>query len=177
MHFLENFYFRTIKYDLINKFVYKKTKKIPVLKKIVLNFSSKTINNKKLFSSLLALELTTNQKSVFTTSKNSNISSKIQKGNPVGCKLTLQKFNSFNFFGIIVLQILPKFKNINKFILNKKINKNSLSFKFSNIFSFSELEKHYYFFNNLPKLNITLITTTKNKKELIFFCKLFQFSD
>ena len=48
MHFLENFYFKTLKYDLINKFIYKNTTKLPKLKKIILNFGSKTADIKQL---------------------------------------------------------------------------------------------------------------------------------
>lgn len=175
MHFLENFYFKTLKYDLINKFVYDNTNKLPKLKKIILNFGSKTADIKQLSSGLLAFELIANQKGVLTTTKKSNILLKIRKGNPTGCKLTLQKYNLFNFLKKTIIEIFPKLKNFNGFTRNRKIKKNALSYELHDTFSFSELERHYYFFNNLPKLDITIITTTKNKKELKFILKSLQF--
>jgi len=174
MHFLNTFYFKTLKYDLINKFIYNNTTKLPKITKIILNFGSKTADIKQLSSSLLALELITNQKGVLTTTKKSNILLKIRKGNPTGCKLTLQKYNLFNIFGRTIIEVFPKLKNFNGFILHRKIKKNAFSYELQNTFSFSELKSHYYFFNNLTKLDITIITSTQNKKELIFILKSFQ---
>lgn len=175
MHFIENFYFKTLKYDLLNKFMYNNTHKLPKLKKIILNFGSKTANIKQLSSGLLAFELIANQKGTLTTTKKSNILLKIRKGNPTGCKLTLQKYNLFNIFRKTLFEIFPKLKNFNGFIQSRKIKKNAFSYEIHDTFSFSELEGHYYFFNNLPKLDITIITTTQNRKELIFLLKSLQF--
>ena len=175
MHYLKNFYLKTVKYNLINKFRYKKIKKLPKLKKIFLNFSSTTPDIKKLFSGLLALELIGNQKGIIITTKNTIISVKNCKSTLVGCKITLQKYNLFKVFANTVLKTIPKLKDVNKFNLNKRVKKNTMSYKFHNAFNFSELEKHYYFFNTLPKLIIILLTTAENRKELEFFCRLFQF--
>lgn len=175
MHFIENFYFKTLKYDLANKFTYNNLSQLPKLKKIILNFGSKTANMKHLASGLLALELIANQKSVLTTTKKSNILLKIRKGNPAGCKLTLQKYNLFSFFRKIIFEVFPKLKNFNGFHQNRKIKKNAFSYEIHDTFSFSELEGHYYFFNNLPKLNVTIVTTAANKKELAFILKSLRF--
>jgi ribosomal protein L5 len=56
MHFLQNFYYKTLKYDLINKFVYKNTYEIVKVQKIILNFGSKTSDLKQLASSLFVIE-------------------------------------------------------------------------------------------------------------------------
>ena len=77
MHFLEHFFFKTLKYDLINKFVFIDADKLPKLKKIILNFGFKTADMKQLSSGLLALELITNQKGILTTTTKSNILLKV----------------------------------------------------------------------------------------------------
>lgn len=168
MNFLEHFYLKTLKSDLNNKFLYKNTKELPKLKKIILNFGCKPNNLKQLSASLLALELITHQKSKITKTKYSNIFLKIRKGNPTGCKVTLRKNKLFNFLAKILIEIFPKEKNFNGFTLSKKIKKNVFSYNIHNTFSFGQLENHYYLFNNLPKLNITIIANTKTKKELLF---------
>jgi ribosomal protein L5 len=56
MHFLQSFYSKTLKHDLINKFVYKNTYEIVKIQKIVLNFGSKTSDLKQLTSSLFVIE-------------------------------------------------------------------------------------------------------------------------
>lgn len=174
MHFLEDFYNKTIKYELFNKFNFNKTKKLPELKKIILNFGCKTADIKQLSSSLLALEIISNQKGVMTKTKQPNILFKIRKGNPTGCKVTLNKFQKFSFFSKILIEIFSKLKNFRGFSLNKKLKKNSFFFNLKNTFSFTELENNYYLFNSLPILNITIITNSKNTKELIFLLKSFQ---
>ena len=175
MHFLEHFFFKTLKYDLINKFVFIDADKLPKLKKIILNFGFKTADMKQLSSGLLALELITNQKGILTTTTKSNILLKVRKGYPTGSKLILQKYNLFNFLKRIVMEIFPKLKNFNGITQGRKIQKNAFSYEIYDTFSFSDLESHYYCFNNLPKLDITIVTTTKSKNELLFILKSLQF--
>ncbi len=88
MSFLSNFQLKVLKHDLLNKFNYKNINDLPKMKKIILNFSCRTSNIKRLATAALALELITNKKGVLTRSKKSNILLKIRKGNPIGCKIT-----------------------------------------------------------------------------------------
>lgn len=175
MYVLENFYRKTLKYDLANKFVYNKTKELPKLKKIVINFGCKTTDIKDLAASLLALELITTQKGKLTFIKRSNIFLKIRKGSPVGCKVTLHKKQMFNFLEKLSVEIFPRLKNFNGFLLNRKLKKNTFSYELHDTLTFNELEEHYYLFNKLPNLNVTLVTESKTKKELIFILKSLQF--
>lgn len=175
MNFLEHFYSKTLKYDLSNRFLYKNTKEFPKLKKIILNFGCKTSDLNQLSASLLALELITNQKSKLTITKYSNIIIKIRKGNPTGCKVTIRKNKLFDFFVKTLIQIFPKEKNFNGLIIPKKIKENVFSYEIYNTFNFNQLENHYYLFNNLPKLDITIVTNTKTKKELLFILRLLKF--
>jgi ribosomal protein L5 len=168
MHFLNSFYLTTIKYYLINKFVYKKINVLPKLNKIILNFDSKKMDNKKILSGLLMFELITNQKGYIL--KTGVISVLVSKGNPVGYKLTLKKQKLFNLFSNLLIDTTLLFNN-NLF----KLNKNTISLKINDTFSFFKLETHYYFFNLLSNLNVTIVATTKNKKETVFFYKLFYF--
>lgn len=174
MHFLEKFYNKTIKYELINKFHYKKVESVPKLKKITLNFGCQTADMRQLSSSLLALELIANQKGRMTKTNFSNILFKIRKGNPTGCKITLSKFQMFNFLAKLLFEILPRLKSFTGLTLHKKIQNNVFSFKLYEMFTFNELENHYYIFNNLPELNITITANSKTKQELIFLLKSFQ---
>ena len=172
MNFLFDSYFKAYKYDLINKFFYKNTKKLPKFKKIVLNFNCKTTELKKLIFTLLALELITNQISTTTTAKKPNIILKIRKGNPIGCKVTLRKKTMFFFLTRIIIEIIPKLKNFQGLRIKKKSNKNMFNYELNNTFIFSELENNYYLFNNLPKLSITIVTNAKKKEEMLYSLKL-----
>lgn len=175
MHFLNYFQSKTLKHDLLNKFYYKNINDLPKLEKVILNFGCKTNDMKQLSTAALALELITNQKGTLTRSKKSNILLKIRKGNPVGCKVTLQKQLMLKFLEKTLLEIFPKIKNFKGLTISKRIKKNSLSYELHNTLSFNELEKHYYIFNSLPKLTITVVAKTNTKEELLFLLKAFQF--
>ena len=82
----------------------------------------------------------------------------------------------FEFLSKTLFEIFPKQKNFKGFNVNKKIKKSIFSYELTNSFSFSELEDHYYLFNNLPKLNITIvIDSSKTKEELLFILKSIKF--
>ena len=173
MHFIKKFYFETIKYNLINKFIYNKQKNFSEIQNISISFSSEGNNIKKLLSGMLALELVINQKGTIIPSKNNGVSIKIHKGNPVSCKLAIKKQNLLNFLSFIIFSSLPKQKYLDKKTIKTEI-KNAISYTIVDSIKVLKLEKHYYFFNNIPKLNITVITNTKNVKEINFFFKLFK---
>lgn len=174
MHFLEKYFNSVIKHEYLNKFIYNKTVEVPQLKKIILNFGCKTADIKQLASSLLAFELIISQSGKMTKTKRSNILFKIRKGNPTGCSVTLSKFNAFNFLSKMTMEIFPKLKNFSAFNNSKKLKLNTFSYKLKETFSFNELENHYYLFNNLPSLDITIVTNSKTKNEMIFLLKTFK---
>jgi len=166
MHYIEQYYNNTIKYELLNRFHYPKTKKIPKLEKIILNFGAKTFELKKLSVSLLALQIITKKKGTLTTSKKPNIILKIRKGNPVGCKVVLTKLRMYNFFEKLFTEVLPKLKK-QTFVKNYP-NKNSLTYNFENTFIFKEVERNYLLFNTLKNLQICFLTGTETVEELFF---------
>lgn len=160
---------------MVNKFLCKNTKKLPKLKKIILNFGGKTTDVKHIAIYLTALTLITNQKGILTTTKQPNMLLKIKKGNPVGCKITLRKKKLLNFYSQMLIEVFPKLKNFDGFKLTKKNNINFFSYKLNDIFIFNKLKNHYHLFNNLPILTITIVTTAKTKNELVFILKSFKF--
>ena len=171
---LQKFYNKNFKYELINKFVLKNNINLLKIEKITLNFGCKSADIKQLSSSLLALELITNQKGILTKTKYSNILFKIRKGNPTGCKITLRNLSSFNFLYKMLVEVFPKLKNFYGLVLNKNSKTNTFSFQIKETFSFSDLENRYYLFNNLPKINISFTTNAKTRYELLFILKFFK---
>jgi len=171
-----SYYNNIIKYDLINKFNYKNHKQIPKIIKIILIFNCKNINIKKLISSLIALELITNQKGVILTSKKSNLVLKLRKGNPIGCKVTLHKKTMNFFYYRLISEIFPNIKLFEGFHLKKFVNNfNSFSFKINKTLFFIELEKYYQFFKDLPNLQLIIITNSLFSFELSFLLQSYKF--
>lgn len=176
MNILSAYYEKIIKYDLINKFSYNDVAELPKLKKIILNFGCKSSEIKDLAASLLALELVTTKRGIFTISRRANILLKVRKGYPVGCLIVLEKNDMYRFFLKLLNEVFPtlkEFKGI-RLIKNRKLEKTSFSFTLKELISFKELGTYFYLFNKLPPLNITLITNTKTQKELLYLVTSFK---
>jgi large subunit ribosomal protein L5 len=174
MILLENYYKQVIKYDLINKFFYNQLKNIPELKKIILNFGCKSFEIKNIAASLFSLELITTKQGTITQSKRANILLKIRKGYPVGCIVVLTKGKMYQFFFKLLIDIFPNLKNFKGIKASKNLRNKSFSLTLLDLINFKELEKQFYLFTNLPALNITLVTNTKTRKELIYLLNSFK---
>lgn len=174
MNILESYYKRIIRHDLINKFIYTNLDEIPQLKKIVLNFGCKKFELKNIASALLSLELITARRGSLTKSKRANILLKVRKGYPVGCIVVLEKREMYNFLLKLLSEVFPNLKEFKTLNVSKKLGATSFSFTLLDLIGFKELEKQFYLFTNLPPLNITLITNSKTKEELIFLLKSFK---
>lgn len=166
MHFLKYYNENIVNYDLINKFRYQNVTDLPKLKSVSIRFQCEKYEMASLIAALAALKLITSQKAFILVSKVANISLKIRKGHPIGCKITLRNLRMNEFF----------IKFINKFTLSATKNSNfdTFSFKIQNVFVFEELEKNYQFFNKLRNLNIDITTSASNCEEFIFLLKSFK---
>jgi large subunit ribosomal protein L5 len=174
MRFLKIYEKNIIKYDLLNKFKYKEISKLPQIKKIVLNFTYKNSNIKNLITSLIALELIANQKGLLTYSNISNISLKIRKGQPIGCKVIIKKKYIYLFFSKLVIDILPNFKNFKEIKMKKVSKLSSITLKIKSVLGFLEFEGQYKFLKDLSSLNITIVTDLVTYKEFFFLLKSFK---
>lgn len=148
-------------YDLITKGNYTNSFQIPTLKTVTINISSIHLANEKknIIPFLLVLELITGQQGKLTMSKKNKIHLKIKKGMVVGCKVTLNKNNSYEFLDTLTTLILPAQKDFKGY----RIHSNSpqiLSFSLSNILNFPELVNEFLFFSTLPPLHITFQLNT-----------------
>ena len=80
----------------------------------------------------------------------------------------------YKFFLKLLTEIFPILKNFKGIYLNKNNNINNLSFTIKELITFKEFETNFYLFNNLPPLNITIVTNTKTKKEVLFLLNSFK---
>ena len=97
-HFVKYYNENIVKYDLINKFRYQNVTDLPELKSVSIRFQCEKYEMKNLIAALAALKLITSQKAFILVSKTANISLKIRKGHPVGCKIILRKTKMNEFF-------------------------------------------------------------------------------
>nr|YP_010394262.1 ribosomal protein L5 [Phytophthora cryptogea]DAZ88270.1 TPA_asm: ribosomal protein L5 [Phytophthora cryptogea] len=161
---IQNHYKNITIYDLITKLNFKNIFEIPKITKICLNigFKDANIEKKKLINIILLLKLITNQKPIVTKSKKNIIFLKIKKNSIIGCKMTLRKKNIFNFLEKIIFFIIP---NLTKINFNFE-NKNILNFQIQNILNFFELKTEFLKFRNIPPIDVSIHTNSKNNNEL-----------
>lgn len=172
MKFLNFYNENIVKYDLINKFNFTNINNIPKFQKITLSFNFNKYDFKLLVSALIALEIISLQKCNLLKSKTSNISLKIRKGNPIGCKVTLRKINMQLFFFKLLnnISLLKK----NKLTMFKNLNINNITLKLNNTLMFTELEKNYQFFKKLPGLNLTISVNSSTNNFILFLLKSYK---
>ena len=161
---LKNHYQNITTYDLITKFNFKNIYEIPKINKICLNigFKNANIEKKKLINIIILLKLITNQKPIVTKSKKNNIFLKIKKNSIIGCKVTLRKKNINIFIEKLLIFILPDIDKINFDIKNKNI----LNFQIKNILNFFELKTEFLRFRDIPPIDVSIHTNSKNNNEL-----------
>lgn len=159
---LQNHYKNITIYNLITKLNFKNIFEIPKITKICLNigFQDANINKKKLINIILLLKLITNQKPLITKSKKNIIFLKIKKNSIIGCKITLQKKNIFNFLEKILIFISPNFIKINL------KNKNIFNFQIKNILDFFELKTEFLKFKTIPPIDVSIHTNVNNTNDL-----------
>jgi len=162
---IKNYYQNIITYDLLTKYNFKNIFQIPKITKICLNigFKNANIEKKKLINILVLLKLITNQKPIATQSKKNNIFLKIKKNSIIGCKVTLRKKNIFIFLEKLIIFIIPNLNNNIKFNFE---NKNILNFQIKNILNFFELRREFLKFKEIPSIDVSIHTNSKNNKEL-----------
>lgn len=176
MFFFKTYFDKIVQYDLVNTFFYRNVIEIPKLERIILNFGYQKSNFKYFISSLLALEFISSKKGKITKSTRLNVILKIKKGDPVGCKVVLEKNAMYSFYIKLVTSLFSKVKQLQASQLQQDFNgTKSISFQLKNPLLFTELENQFQFFKNLPKLDITLVTTSKSQKELFFLLKSTKF--
>lgn len=174
MDILKYYYEIIIKHDLINKFHYSNIKKIPKLKRIVLSFGCNSSQLKDLTPALLSLELLTEKKSNLSKSKQANIVLKIKKGQPIGCYIPLTGTKMYKFLFILLVKVFPALKDFKGIPVDmKNLHTNTISFSINDLTVFKELNTHFYFYNKLPPLSITLVTNTNTKDEFIYLLQSF----
>lgn len=167
---LEKHYTSLVRKDLIMRFNYIDSSEIPKISKLVINLGLKdgAINKKKIISSLTALELLTGQQPLVTKSKKAIANFNLKLNQPIGCKLTLNSKNYYNFllkFSTFVIYVNKSFEGFSIKIFN---NTNNLGLGIKDISTFPEISQFYENFDALKGMDLILNNTAKSNKEALF---------
>ena len=172
---LKTLYEKDIIKNLMTKLNYKNKHQAPKLIKIVLNMGlgGDASDGKKIKTSLDDLSLITGQKPIVTKFKKSIANFKTRKGQSAGAKVTLRSNKMYEFIDRLINIALPRIKDFRG--LSSKGIDTSFNYSFG-------IREHIVFpevnFDKVDKirgLDITIVTSSKNKQGTLELLKEFNF--
>lgn len=171
---LKESYNKNIKQKLMDQFKFKSIMQIPKLEKVVLNvgMGDAHSNATALNSAIDTLTAIGGQKAVKTVSKKSIANFKIRDGYDVGCRLTLRGDKSYEFLERLINIALPRVRDFRGLSPKSFDNFGNYNFSVKEQIIFPEIN-----FDKVDKIhgiNITIVTTAKNKEEALALLKEFK---
>ena len=168
-------YNKDITSKLISKLNLKNKHEVPKIEKIILNMGlgEDASDGKKLKSCVDDMALISGQKPIITKFKKSISNFKTRKDSNAGVKVTLRSYKMYEFIDRLVNIALPRIKDF-RGLTSKGID-NSCNYSFG-------IKEHIIFpevnFDKVEKirgLDITIVTTSKNKEGTLELLKEFNF--
>ena len=172
---LKTTYEKEIVAKLMNKLSLKNKHDVPKIKKVILNMGlgEDASDGKKLKACIDDLSLIAGQKPVITKFKKSISNFKTRKGSNAGAQVTLRSSKMYEFIDRLVNIALPRIKDFRG--LSSEGIDNSCNYSFG-------IKEHIIFpevnFDKVDKirgLDVTLVTSSKNKEGTFELLKEFNF--
>ena len=161
--------------NLISKLSLKNKHDVPKINKIILNMGlgEDASDTKKLKACADDMALISGQKPVITKFKKSISNFKTRKGSNAGVKVTLRSQKMYEFIDRLVNIALPRIKDFRGLSSKGIDNSNNYSFGIKEHIIFPEVN-----FDKVDKirgLDVTIVTSSKNKKGTFELLKEFNF--
>jgi len=172
---LKTTYNKEIISKLMSKLSLKNKHDVPKIKKIILNMGlgEDASDGKKLKACSEDMALISGQKPIITKFKKSISNFKTRKGSNAGVKVTLRDYKMYEFMDRLINIALPRIKDFRG--LSSKGIDNSFNYSFG-------IKEHIVFpevnFDKVDKirgLDITIVTSSKNKEGTLDMLKEFNF--
>tara|TARA_B100000575_G_scaffold286292_1_gene282831 strand:- start:960 stop:1511 length:552 start_codon:yes stop_codon:yes gene_type:complete len=172
---LKNTYDKEIVDKLMNKLSLKNRHNVPKIEKIILNMGlgEDASDGKKLKACVDDMALISGQKPIITKFKKSISNFKTRKGSNAGVKVTLRSYKMYEFVDRLVNIALPRIKDFRGLSAKGIDSSNNYSFGIKEHIVFPEVN-----FDKVDKirgLDVTIVTTSKNKEGTLELLKEFNF--
>ena len=156
-------------FSLKNKFM------VPKITKVVLNMGlGQNASDKKILQNCIEdMSLISGQMPVITKFKKSISNFKTRKGTPAGVKVTLRKNKMYEFVDRLVHIALPRIKDFQGLNVNGFDNFGNFTFGIKEHIIFPEI--NFDKVDRIRGMDITLCTTTNNKKVSLALLKAMNF--
>ena len=172
---LKSTYDKEIIGKLMSKLNIKNKHEVPKIEKIVLNMGlgEDASDNKKIKACSDDMALIAGQKPITTKFKKSISNFKTRKGSNAGVKVTLRSYKMYEFMDRLINIALPRIKDFRGLKTKGIDNSGNYSFGVKEHIIFPEVN-----FDKVEKirgLDITIVTTSKNKEATLELLKEFNF--
>ena len=172
---LKNAYEKKIVEKLMSKLSLKNKHDVPKVEKIILNMGlgEDASDGKKLKACAEDVAMIAGQKPIITKFKKSISNFKTRKGSNAGVKVTLRSHKMYEFIDRLVNIALPRIKDFRGLSAKGIDNSNNYSFGIKEHIIFPEVN-----FDKVDKirgLDITIVTSSKNKQGTLELLKEFNF--
>ena len=172
---LKNIYEKKIVEKLMSKLSLKNKHDVPKVEKIILNMGlgEDASDGKKLKACADDVAMIAGQKPIITKFKKSISNFKTRKGSNAGVKVTLRSHKMYEFIDRLVNIALPRIKDFRGLSAKGIDNSNNYSFGIKEHIIFPEVN-----FDKVDKirgLDITIVTSSKNKQGTLELLKEFNF--
>ena len=170
---LQERYKKEITPKIMERFALKNALRAPRLSKIVINVGlGEAVQDKKILDGVMAgLAQIAGQKPVATKAKKAVAGFKIREGALVGCKVTLRRSRMYEFFDRLINVTLPRIRDFRGIPNNSFDSHGNYSFGITEQSVFPEIDVDKI--QAVHGMDITIVTTAKNKDEAFELLKLF----
>jgi large subunit ribosomal protein L5 len=162
---LKQYYEQSVVPALIDRFKYKNTMQVPVVKKIVVNMGlGEAIQNPKVLDNAQEeIALITGQRPVVRKARKSIASFKLREGMSIGCKVTLRKENMYHFLDKLINVALPRVRDFRGVNPKGFDGRGNFSMGIKEQIIFPEID--YDMIDKIRGMNITVVTSAHTDEE------------
>ena len=155
---VEKFYYQVVTRDLILQNRVRGGMELPLIRKVVINTTSKrfAINRRELTLGLAALLLVSGQRGQLTIARKSIAAFKLREGTPLGCKVTLRGKKGHSMVDKLVTFVLPR--GYPSRVKGTVDGEGNWGVGISDPLLFVELEGQYDLFRSLEGVNMSVVT-------------------
>ena len=172
---LQEHYRNNVVPELTKRFGYKSVMEVPRLKKVVLNMGvGEAVGDKKIMDSAGGvLQKIAGQKPVASNARKSIATSKIRKGYPVGCMVTLRGQRMYEFLDRLISVAIPRIRDFRGISPRAFDGRGNFNMGVKEQIIFPEIE--YDKIDAIRGMNITIATSAKTDEEARALLSSFQF--
>lgn len=158
--------------EMMKRFNYTNKLQVPRLVKIVINvgLGEATQDIKLLESAQAELGMITGQKPIVTKAKKAIANFKIRRGSSIGCKVTLRRSRMYEFLDRMISVAIPRIRDFRGLSPASFDNDGNYSFGLNEQVIFPEIDVDKVM--KTHGMDITIVTTAKDKNEAYEFLKL-----